>query len=135
MQVDKAVYYFCFTILNSLYELYKAAHRNFWNNLSILLLSSTSKVIKSKANYYTKDELDYLRRESDSLNAALTVLIFLIFKQKISRKFATFTIPGESSGKHLAPRRVPILDRSTPTTDDKATISKPKPVAPKKFVI
>ena len=72
----------CSTLITSTEEIYKAIRRKVCYRIASIFMWVASRVIKNTAKYFTKDELENLRKDNDELNAAMTVM----FACKLYRK-------------------------------------------------
>ena len=63
----------CSTLLTSIEEIFKAIRRKFSYTISSILMWVLSRLVKNTARFYTKEELEGLRRDAEDLNSAMTV--------------------------------------------------------------
>ena len=63
----------CSTLLTSIEEILKAIRRRFSYTISAILMWILSRFVKHTARYYTKEELEWLKKDADDLNSAMTV--------------------------------------------------------------
>eukprot|EP00826_Nyctotherus_ovalis_P021958 TRINITY_DN1717_c0_g1_i3.p1 TRINITY_DN1717_c0_g1~~TRINITY_DN1717_c0_g1_i3.p1 ORF type:complete len:118 (-),score=16.82 TRINITY_DN1717_c0_g1_i3:162-515(-) len=111
----------CSTLLTSLEEIFKAIRRKCSYTVSAISVWVASRIIKHTAKFYTKDELEELRKDTDDLNAAMT---------KAYRKFAGLFMPGVNPSRGLATQRtaeMPSMRR------DEKDILKARTIAQKGF--
>ncbi len=67
------MYKVCSTLLTSLEEVFKAVRRKICNTISSALMCALNGIIKKTAKYYTKEELEDLKKQGEELNAAMAV--------------------------------------------------------------
>ena len=68
------MYKVCSTLLGSLEEVFKATRRTICNTISSSLMLVLSAIVKKTAKYYTKEELENLKKKGEELNASIAVI-------------------------------------------------------------
>eukprot|EP00826_Nyctotherus_ovalis_P062944 TRINITY_DN918_c0_g2_i2.p1 TRINITY_DN918_c0_g2~~TRINITY_DN918_c0_g2_i2.p1 ORF type:complete len:240 (-),score=54.98 TRINITY_DN918_c0_g2_i2:71-694(-) len=120
---DQAMHKVCSTLLTSTEEVYKAVRRRVSYRIASIFMWVASRLIKHTAKYFTKDELENLRKDTDELNAAMT---------KAYRKFAGFSLTSPESAK-IQTRKTFNTGHTLMSKEARAPVTKMKTVNQKGF--
>jgi len=71
------MYKVCSTLINSLKECCKAIRRKTFNKLANVLMFLSNAIVKQSAKFFTREELEDLKKQGDEINSALAVFFKL----------------------------------------------------------